>query len=82
MAAPLAGVSTLRLDAEPLGRALALGAGKTLPEPNIKQVLQACLVIGETLEESRDSVGFLCHALGYILRDYVWQGDNRRFLLV
>ncbi len=51
MTAPLAGVSAFRLDAIPLGLALALRALVILAKANVKQVIQAGFIGRELLEE-------------------------------
>jgi hypothetical protein len=74
MAAPLARISALGLDAKPLGRALALGTSKALPEPDFKEVRQARLIVRVEFEELSDCQG-LAPTPFYSSSFYVCKGD-------
>jgi hypothetical protein len=75
VAAKLAGISALSLDAEPLRRALAREAFEALPKPDFKQMVQAAFVIGKLLEERANGLG-LAHVLVYAGLFYVCKGDK------
>jgi hypothetical protein len=75
MAAPLAGIGALGLNAKPLGSALALGTLEALPEPNVEQVLEAGFVVRIQLEKLGGGEG-LRHTPFYSSIRYVWQWDT------
>ena len=76
VAAPLAGIGPLGFDPEPLGRAVARRASEALPEPHVKQVLQAGFVVRILAEEGGGGEGLRVHARSYAPTDYVCQGDT------
>jgi hypothetical protein len=63
MAAPLAGIGPLGLDAEPLGSALALGALETLPKANFEQVIEAGFIVRKETEKLGGRKGLLAQPI-------------------
>ena len=74
--AELAGIGALRLDPEPLGFALTLGALEALAEANFEQVIEAGFVVRKETEKLGGRKGLLAHSPLYSRPIYVWQGDR------
>ena len=77
IAAPLAGISPLRLNPVPVGLALASRADVTLSKASLKEMLKARFIGRELFEEVSDGqAGFLFHGSNRSTIPTVCQGYN------
>jgi len=74
LAAPLAGIGSLRLQTIPLGVTLTLWAVMALTEAHVEKVLKTNMISGEFLEK----LPYICSFRGIIdwRIDIVFQGDT------